>query len=150
MDKAAPMATPARFVLTATPIPRTLSLTPTATRRFRSDELAAGTHAHHHAHDHRAASPRRLGVARREVAAGHQGYVVYPVIEESKLELKAPLKNSSHCRENVFFQSSSSPLARPPLQREKEEVMQRFRKNGSPYLGRTTVVKSASTSPTPP
>jgi RecG-like helicase len=27
-----------------------------------------------------------MGILRREVAAGHQGYIVYPVIEESKLD----------------------------------------------------------------
>ena len=39
---------------------------------------------------------------RREVEAGHQAYIVYPVIEESKLELKAAMEEFERLGHEVF------------------------------------------------
>src|SRR5437879_7359511 len=74
------------LVLTATPIPRTLSLTLYGDLDVSVlDELPPGRTPI----VTRVTSERHLpGVweaLRREVAAGHQAYIVYPVIEESKL-----------------------------------------------------------------
>jgi ATP-dependent DNA helicase RecG len=78
---------------------------------------------------------------RREVAAGHQGYVVYPVIEESKLELKAAMEEYERLSREVFPKLKLGLLHGRLSSDEKEEVMQRFRKNEAQILVATTVVE---------
>jgi ATP-dependent DNA helicase RecG len=143
MDKAAAHGhAPHVLVLTATPIPRTLSLTlygdldvsvldelppgrtPIVTRMTTEQQLA--------------------GVwefLRREVAAGHQGYIVYPVIEESKLELKAAMEEYQRLSKEVFPKLKLGLLHGRLSSEEKEEVMQKFRKNEAQILVATTVVE---------
>src|SRR6202023_1519326 len=104
MDKAATHGhAPHVLVLTATPIPRTLSLTLYGDLDVSIlDELPPGpppivtrmtTEQH---------LPGVWESLRREVAAGHQAYVVYPVIEESKLELKAAMEEYERLSREVF------------------------------------------------
>src|ERR1700680_4844817 len=94
MDKAASHGhAPHVLVLTATPIPRTLSLTLYGDLDVSIlDELPPGrtpieTHLTSESHLNGV-----WGGIRREVEAGHQAYIVYPVIEESKIELKAAME----------------------------------------------------------
>jgi ATP-dependent DNA helicase RecG len=143
MDKAAAHGhAPHVLVLTATPIPRTLSLTlygdldvsvldelppgrtPIATRMTTEQHL-----------------PAVWEFLRREVAAGHQGYVVYPVIEESKLELKAAIEEYERLSREVFPKLKLGLLHGRLSSEEKEEAMQRFRKNETQILVATTVVE---------
>src|SRR5216684_1985780 len=143
MDKAAAHGhAPHVLVLTATPIPRTLSLTlygdldvsvldelppgrtPIATRMTTEQDL-----------------PGVWESLRREVTAGHQGYVVYPVIEESKLELKAAIEEYERLSREVFPKLQLGLLHGRLSSDEKEEVMQRFRKNEAQILVATTVVE---------
>jgi len=143
MDKAAAHGhAPHVLVLTATPIPRTLSLTlygdldvsvldelppgrtPIATRMTTQQHL-----------------PGVWEFLRREVAAGHQAYVVYPVIEESKLELKAAMEEYERLSREVFPKLKLGLLHGRLSSDEKEEVMQRFRKNEAQILVATTVVE---------
>ncbi len=143
MDKAAAHGhAPHVLVLTATPIPRTLSLTlygdldvsvldelppgrtPTATRLTSQQHL-----------------PGVWESLRREVATGHQAYIVYPVIEESKLELKAAIDEYERLSREVFPKLKLGLLHGRLSSDEKEEVMQRFRKNEAQILVATTVVE---------
>jgi ATP-dependent DNA helicase RecG len=78
---------------------------------------------------------------RREVAAGHQAYIVYPVIEESKLELKAAMEEYGRLSREVFPKLKLGLLHGRLSSDEKEEVMQRFRKNEAQILVATTVVE---------
>jgi len=78
---------------------------------------------------------------RREVAAGHQAYVVYPVIEESKLELKAAMEEYERLSREVFPKLKLGLLHGRLSSEEKEEAMQRFRKNEAQILVATTVVE---------
>ncbi len=70
--------------MTATPIPRTLALTLYGDLDVSViDELPPGTHSHHHPPRRATSAPPRSGsFVRKQVAAGQQAYVVYPVIEE--------------------------------------------------------------------
>ncbi len=156
-----PAAEPDVLVMTATPIPRTLALTlygdldvsildelppgrtPIVTRRIsddRADEVWA--------------------FLRKQVNAGHQAYVVYPVIEEGvvpaaetanlpkllpdaapKTGLKAAIKMYDELRKRVFPSLRVGLLhGRLPAD-QKEEVMRRFQAGEIQVLVSTTVIE---------
>src|SRR5579863_6750114 len=143
MDKAAAHGhAPHVLVLTATPIPRTLSLTLYGDLDVSVlDELPPGRAP---IVTRMTTEPHLAGVwefLRREVAAGHQGYIVYPVIEESKLELKAAMEEYQRLSKEVFPKLKLGLLHGRLSSEEKEEVMQRFRKNEAQILVATTVVE---------
>jgi ATP-dependent DNA helicase RecG len=143
MDKAARHGfAPHVLVLTATPIPRTLSLTLYGDLDVSVlDELPPGRTPT----VTRMTSEPHLGgvweVLRREAAAGHQSYIVYPVIEESKLELKAAMDEYARLSRDVFPKLRLGLLHGRLNSEEKEDVMQRFRKNETQILVATTVVE---------
>ena len=130
------------LVLTATPIPRTLSLT------FYGDldtsvidELPPGRTP---IETHLTSEPHLPGVwnsVRREVEAGHQAYVVYPVIEESKLELKAAMEEFERLRSTIFPKFHIGLLHGRLSSEEKDQVMRRSAKTKSKSLSSTTVVE---------
>jgi ATP-dependent DNA helicase RecG len=143
MDKATSHGhAPHVLVLTATPIPRTLSLTLYGDLDVSVlDELPPGRTP---ISTRMTTEPHLPGVwefLRREVAAGHQGYVVYPVIEESKLELKAAMKEFERLSKETFPKLKLGLLHGRLSSEEKEDVMQRFRKNETQILVATTVVE---------
>jgi ATP-dependent DNA helicase RecG len=143
MDKASKTGyAPHVLVLTATPIPRTLSLTLYGDLDVSVlDELPPGRTPI----ETRMTSEKHLpGVwefLRREVAAGHQGYVVYPVIEESKLELKAAMEEYERLSRDVFPKWKVGLLHGRMSSEGKDEVMQRFRRNELQILVATTVIE---------
>jgi len=143
MDKAAKHGhAPHVLVLTATPIPRTLSLTLYGDLDVSVlDELPPGRTP---IETRTTTEPHLPGVwefLRREVAAGHQGYIVYPVIEESKLELKAAMEEYERLSKTVFPKLNLGLLHGRLSSEEKEEVMQKFRRNEVQILVATTVVE---------
>jgi ATP-dependent DNA helicase RecG len=75
------------------------------------------------------------------VEAGHQAYVVYPVIEESKLELKAAMDEFERLRSTVFAKFHVGLLHGRLSSEEKDQVMQEFRKNEIQILVSTTVIE---------
>jgi ATP-dependent DNA helicase RecG len=130
------------LVLTATPIPRTLSLTLYGDLDVSIiDELPPGRTP---IETRMTTEPHLPGVwefVRREVSAGHQAYVVYPVIEESKLELKAAIEEFERLSREVFPRLKLGLLHGRLSSEEKETVMQQFRKNEVQILVATTVVE---------
>ena len=130
------------LVLTATPIPRTLSLTLYGDLDVSIiDELPPGRTA---IETRMTTQPHLPGVwefVRREVNAGHQAYIVYPVIEESKLELKAAIEEFERLSREVFPKLKLGLLHGRLSSEEKETVMQQFRKNEVQILVATTVVE---------
>jgi ATP-dependent DNA helicase RecG len=143
MDKAAKTGfAPHVLVLTATPIPRTLSLTLYGDLDVSVlDELPPGRTPI----ETRMTSEKHLpGVwefLRREVEARHQGYIVYPVIEESKLELKAAMEEYERLSRDVFPKLKVGLLHGRMSSEEKDDVMQRFRRNEVQILVATTVIE---------
>ena len=143
MDKAAKTGfAPHVLVLTATPIPRTLSLTLYGDLDVSVlDELPPGRTPV----ETRITTEKHLpGVwesLRREVEAGHQGYIVYPVIEESKLELKAAMEEYERLSRDVFPKLKVGLLHGRMSSEEKDDVMQRFRRNEVQILVATTVIE---------
>ncbi|HKW56096.1 MAG TPA: ATP-dependent DNA helicase RecG [Candidatus Acidoferrum sp.] len=143
MDKATSHGhAPHVLVLTATPIPRTLSLTLYGDLDVSIlDELPPGRTP---VQTRLTSEPHLPGVwdfVRRQAAAGHQAYIVYPVIEESKLELKAAIAEYQRLTKEVFPKLSLGLLHGRLSSEEKDEVMQRFRKNGIQILVSTTVIE---------
>jgi ATP-dependent DNA helicase RecG len=143
MDKAASHGhAPHVLVLTATPIPRTLSLTLYGDLDVSVlDELPPGrtpivTRVTTETH-----LPGVWESLRREVAAGNQGYIVYPVIEESKLELKAAIDEYERLSKEVFTKLKVGLLHGRLSSEDKDEVMQRFHRNEVQILVTTTVVE---------
>jgi ATP-dependent DNA helicase RecG len=143
MDKAASHGhAPHVLVLTATPIPRTLSLTLYGDLDVSVlDELPPGRTPIETRMTRESHLPGVWESLRREVAAGHQGYVVYPVIEESKLELKAAMEEYERLSKTIFPTLKVGLLHGRLSSEEKEDVMQRFRRNEVQILVTTTVVE---------
>ena len=143
MDKASRTGfAPHVLVLTATPIPRTLSLTLYGDLDVSVlDELPPGRTPIETRMSTEKHLPGVWEFLRREVSAGHQGYIVYPVIEESKLELKAAMEEYERLSREVFPKLKVGLLHGRMSSEEKEEVMQRFRKNDLQILVATTVIE---------
>jgi len=143
MDKAAKLGhAPHVLVLTATPIPRTLSLTLYGDLDVSViDELPPGRtpiETRMTTESHLPGVWESLG---REIKAGRQAYVVYPVIEESKLELKAAMEEYERLSKTVFPKQQVGLLHGRLSSEEKDDVMQRFRRNEVHILVTTTVVE---------
>src|SRR5215467_5074744 len=143
LDKAAARGqAPHVLVLTATPIPRTLALTLYGDLDVSViDELPPGRTA---IETHMTTESHLAGVwesLRREIAAGRQGYIVYPVIEESKLELKAAMEEYERLSREVFPKLKLGLLHGRLSSEEKDAVMQAFRNSETQLLVATTVIE---------
>ena len=143
MDKAASHGhAPHVLVLTATPIPRTLSLTlygdldVSVLDELPPGRTPIGTRVTTETH-----LPGVWESLRREAAEGRQGYIVYPVIEEAKLELKAAIDEYERLSKEVFPKLKLGLLHGRLSSEEKEDVMQRFHRNEVQILVTTTVVE---------
>ena len=131
------------LVMTATPIPRTLALTlygdldlsvidelppgrtPIVTRRVSDDR-----------------STEVWDSVRKQVAKGHQVYVVYPVIAENEdSELKAAVKMYRELSTNIF-RDLKVGLLHGRLEADlKDQVMRMFQKGELQILVATTVIE---------
>jgi len=143
MDKAAKTGfAPHVLVLTATPIPRTLSLTLYGDLDVSVlDELPPGRTPIETRMTTEKHLPGVWDSLRREVEAGHQAYIVYPVIEESKLELKAAMEEYERLSRDVFPNLKVGLLHGRMSSEEKDDVMQRLRRNEVQILVATTVIE---------
>ncbi len=138
-----PSAEPDVLVMTATPIPRTLALTlygdldlsaldemppgrtPIVTRRISDDR-----------------SEEVWAFVRKQVAAGHQTYVVYPVIEENEeTELKAAMKMYKELSNRIFPDLKVGLLHGRMDADLKEQVMRLFQQGVLNILVSTTVIE---------
>jgi len=78
----------------------------------------------------------------REVRAGHQVYVVYPLVEESeKIDLKNATHRYEYLRDTVFPKSSVGLVHGKMKTGDKEEVMRRFVAGEIDILVSTTVIE---------
>ena len=135
------------LVMTATPIPRTLALTLYGDLDISViDEMPPGRTPI----QTRWSSPEHLagiwGFLRREVASGRQGYIVYPVIEQSKSveavrSLKAAIVEYERLQKGVFAGLRLGLLHGRMRSEEKEEVMEGFRRGQVNILVSTTVIE---------
>jgi len=142
-ERSAAAAEPDVLVMTATPIPRTLALTLYGDLDVSVlDELPPGrtpvvTRA---VTDERA--PEVWDFVRKQVTAGHQAYVVYPVIEENEdRELKAAQQMFRQLRDKTFSDLHVGLLHGRLDPDEKEHIMREFQRGEINVLVATTVIE---------
>jgi ATP-dependent DNA helicase RecG len=135
-------AAPHMLVMTATPIPRTLALTLYGDLDLSViDELPPGRTP---IETHWTPEAKLAGVwesLRREIARGRQAYVIYPVIEESKQELKAATAEYERLSKTVFPNLRLGLLHGRLKNEEKDAVMEQFRHGELHILVATTVIE---------
>ncbi|HEV7732539.1 MAG TPA: ATP-dependent DNA helicase RecG, partial [Candidatus Binatia bacterium] len=131
------------LVMSATPIPRTLALTLYGDLAVSTlDELPPGRTP---IATRLCRESRRDGMVtclREQVAAGHQGYVVYPLVEESE-------KTTLRAATTMVHELAAGPLAGLRLDlvhgrmkaEEKDAVMRRFKGHEFDVLVSTTVIE---------
>ena len=131
------------LVMTATPIPRTLALTVfgdldvSVIRDLPPGRQPITTLAKP---ESRREEVYRL--ARRELEAGRQVYVIYPLVEESeKVDLRAATGMSDHLRLEVFPEYTVALLHGRLKSDEKDRVMSAFARGDVHVLVSTTVVE---------
>ena len=133
---------PNTLVMTATPIPRTLSMTFFGDLDISViDEMPPGRAPIETAHVTERNRDRVYAAIGREVEAGRQCYVVYPLIEESeKLDLRSATDGyESLC--GVFEGAEVGLLHGRMKSDEKEKVMTAFTAGDIDVLVSTTVVE---------
>ena len=144
MDKA---TSPDVLVMTATPIPRTLSLTVYGDLDISViDQMPPGRVPIETRWSSEAHLPGVWDFVRRELSAGRQAYVVYPVIEQSKTvesqrSLKAAIVEFERLRSAIFPNRHVGLLHGRMKSEEKESVMENFRRREIDILVATTVIE---------
>ncbi len=131
------------LVMTATPIPRTLTLTLYGDLDVSIlDELPPGRKpitTHWKTQDKRS---QVYAAAQRLLNAGDQVYIVCPLIEESeKLQAKSATQLSEHIANDVFPQYRVGLLHGQMKPDEKDSVMARFKAHELDILVSTTVIE---------
>ena len=135
-------AAPHVLVMTATPIPRTLALTLYGDLDLSViDELPPGRTPIETRWSSDAQLPGVWEFLKREIARGRQAYVIYPVIEESKQELKAATAEYERLSGSVFPNLRVGLLHGRLKNEEKDLVMEQFRQGVLNILVATTVVE---------
>jgi len=136
-------AEPDVLVMTATPIPRSLALTIYGDLDLSAlDEMPPGRTpiVTRRVSDER--SEEVWEFVRKQVVAGHQAYIVYPVIEESEeSELKAAIKMYKEMSKHIFPDLRVGLLHGRLDPDEKENVMKLFQKGEISVLVSTTVIE---------
>ena len=137
-------ATPDTLVITATPIPRTLSLTLYGDLEVSLlDELPPGRKP---VETHMLGIPEREGAyeaVREELEAGRQGYVICPLVEESEAleDVRAAEELYEELAEEIFPERHVGLLHGRMKAQEKREVMAAFRAGEIDVLVATVVVE---------
>jgi ATP-dependent DNA helicase RecG len=131
------------LVMTATPIPRTLALTVYGDLDVSViDEMPPGRKPIVTEHVDETRIEQVYSVLRKEIEAGSQAYVVYPVIEESETQaMKAAAKMHEHLSKIVFPDLRVGLLHGKLAPAEKEAAMEKFQLGETQILVATTVIE---------
>lgn len=131
------------LVMTATPIPRTLSLTIYGELDVSViDELPPGRTPVVTRHRGYEAVEKVYSFVAAQVREGRQAYVVCPLVEESELkQAKAAQETYEHLSERVFPDLKVGLLHGRMKPAEKEEAMDAFKRGETHVLVSTTVVE---------
>jgi len=132
------------LVMTATPIPRTLAMTLYGDLEVSViDELPPGRKPVKTMHFFDNRRKQLYDFVKKEIAAGRQIYIVYPLIQESeKMDFKNLEEGYSHIKEEFpepdYYVSMVHGKMKPS---EKNEEMQRFKEGKTQILVATTVIE---------
>ena len=130
------------LVMTATPIPRTLALTLYGDLDLSLiDEMPPGRTPVSTRWTPDTQLPGVWEFVRREIGQGRQAFVLYPVIEESKQELKAATAEYERLAKTVFPNLRVGLLHGRLSTEEKDRVMEQFRRGEIQMLVATTVIE---------
>jgi len=138
-----PLLQPHYLVMTATPIPRTLALTVFGDLDVSTiDEMPPGrTRIETRA----VGPPDRAGAyafVGKELAAGRQAFVVYPLVEENETsDLRAATEEAERLQGEVFREFRVGLLHGRMRPAEKDAVMDRFRRGDIHVLVSTVVIE---------
>ncbi len=131
------------LVMTATPIPRTLSLTlygdldVSIINELPKDRKPIKTVLRYEEE-----KTNVFKFVREEIQKGRQAYFVYPLIEESeKVDLKAATVHFEELQSNVFPELKLGLIHGRLASEEKDDVMQRFKNREIDILVATTVIE---------
>ncbi len=143
-EKAEPAAAePHLLVMTATPIPRTLSLTIYGDLDISIiDEMPTGRKKTKTALRGESNRDKVYKFIRDQVLAGRQVYIVYPLVNETeKSDLKAATQSFVRLRDEVFRGLKVGLIHGQMTEAEKNDVMTAFKKNAINILVATTVIE---------
>ena len=131
------------LVMTATPIPRTLSLTVYGDLDVSViDEMPANRKLIKTGVRLENQKERVYQFVREEIQRGRQSYIVFPLIEESeKVDLKAATAEFEHLRSKVFPEFSLGLLHGRMKSEEKDAIMEKFKSGETQILVSTTVIE---------
>ena len=131
------------LVMTATPIPRTLSLTVYGDLALSViDEMPPGRTPVVTIVASEAQRGRVYSRLRQEVEKGNQAFIVYPLVEESeKSDLLAATEGAEQLKNEVFTETRLGLLHGRMKPAEKEEIMNRFKNREIDILVSTTVIE---------
>lgn len=131
------------LTMTATPIPRTLSLTLHGDLDVSQiDELPPGRQPIQTTVLTPKKRQQAYDLIRRELASDRQAYIIFPMIEESeKLDVKAAVKEYERLQETIFPEVPVGLLHGRMTPTEKEAALSRFRDNETPIIVSTTVIE---------
>lgn len=136
-------AHPDVLVMTATPIPRTLALTTYGDLDVSViRELPPGRQPIATVSKSESKREEIYRLVRKELAAGRQAYVIYPLVEDSeKVDLRAATAMADHLQQEVFPEYHVALLHGRLKQDEKDRVMAAFARGDVHVLVSTTVVE---------
>ena len=134
---------PDLLLMSATPIPRSLGLTLYGDLDVSViDEMPPGRQPITTALRPESARAKVLEFTDRQLAAGRQAYIVYPIIDESeKSDLKAATTMHALLAAGAFKARRTALLHGRLPQAERDDIMRRFRDGAIDVLVATTVIE---------
>jgi len=131
------------LLMTATPIPRTLTMGVFGDLDVSLiREMPAGRQPIRTVVSPEGDKSRVMEFLRAEVAGGRQGYIVYPLVEESeKMDLKAAVESFEELSSSVFPDLRLGLIHGQMTPEMKEGVMEQFRSGSLDLLVGTTVIE---------
>ncbi|MBN1136021.1 MAG: ATP-dependent DNA helicase RecG [Anaerolineae bacterium] len=136
-------ASPHMLVMSATPIPRSLALTVYGDLDISViDELPPGRQPIQTRWLLPRERERAYAFIHSQIAAGHQAFILYPLIEETeKVEARAATEEYERLQQTIFRTERLGLLHGKIKPGDKEEVMTRFRQGELDILVSTSVVE---------